>query len=328
MRVSVFEPKTLDALSAQLVQLDPSVQLVVGLSLSAEERDVFVQAAGAQVRPMVLLSPYAVDGAGAQGERGVWRLFATVPLIADALVSVGVEAGARKVGVVTVPGEGGAAIGEAIKASALARGARVVEIAPTSPATEWSALAARVKGWGADTLFLALSPTDVAQLTTHLAALGLWSAPPASFEGDLSAHRKPNHDLVRLLLWPSAYDPRLLKQAGRYVEGARGVTPFLRESHEFEALDAQTMEEIERGAQMVDPLLIDLVEGLDETLRVSLALGRPLKELLRDLTLAPALLPPLSFDGPDLLRALRVFEVSGQRFVSRERLAPSPIKGR
>ena len=177
---------------------------------------------------------------------------------------------------------------------------------------------------------MALSPRQSAQLMTYLAAQGIWSAQGSNFKRALpplsQASEPEERRLLRVYLWPSAYDQQALKQAGRYLEGARLVSPVYLEGEGFQALNQALEEEISRKAHIIDPLLLELIKLLDPLLRESLLRDEALIDRLRSLSQAEGLLPALSFERPELMGPLKLIEVKEQRFtlVKQSPQAPSP----
>ena len=106
--------------------------------------------------------------------------------------------------------------------------------------------------WPVDTLiFASLGSTHVGTLASHLGAQGVWSAPPERFmkAQTLTAASLKDDLYRRFLLWPSAYQPSTLQKAGRYLNGARVVTPVITESRGFQDFNARFRRELGRCAR-------------------------------------------------------------------------------
>ena len=329
LKVELFEPEGTEALNTSVLSLPASAQVIIAFTLSKSSQEALIEATRAQARPLILMSPHALS---LKEDDNVWRLFSTPELIAEELISDAQRAQAERVAVVTPEGRWGAQISEHVERSVKGLGLtwRGRERAPKhlDDVKGWQALAARISDLPIDTLVLALSPSKAAQLSTYLAAEGVWSASPERFEQRLphltaprDTKEKRQERALRLYLWPSAYQQSALKQAGRYLEGARTVSPVAREHEAFQRLSEELKEEVKRSAELLDPLLIAIIEALDEPLRVSLALSRPLDPLLPKAQRDADAIPALSFEHPELMRSLMRLEVRAQRF----ELLPAPL---
>jgi hypothetical protein len=328
LKVELFEPEGTEALNTSVLNLPANAQVIIAFTLSKSTQEALIEATRTQARPLILMSPHALS---LKEDDKVWRLFSTPKLIAEELVKDAQRAQAERIAVVTPEGRWGAQISEHVERSVKGLGLtwRGRERAPKQldDVKGWQALAARISDLPIDTLVLALSPSKAAQLSTYLAAEGVWSASPERFEQRLphltaprGTKEKRQERALRLYLWPSAYQQSALKQAGRYLEGARTVSPVAREHEAFQRLSEELKEEVKRSAELLDPLLIALIEALDETLRVSLALSRPLDPLLPKAQRDADAIPALSFEHPELMRSLMRLEVRAQRF----ELLPAP----
>ena len=107
----------------------------------------------------------------------------------------------------------------------------------------------------------------------------------------------------------------MLQQSGRYLEGARLVTPVSRESKNFQDLNRVMERKVGRSAEILDAFLADLVYFLDEKLRVSKTHNIPLKTLLHQRVGQPRFLPSLNFNHLNILRDLITLEVSQGEFI-------------
>lgn len=317
IKIELFEPLGPEELTEQVLNLDTSVQLLVAFTLSSSLHDVLIEASRAQSRPMILLSPHPLtQRAGDQ----IWRLFTTTKTIAESIIADAVAAQAKRLLLVTSSGHAGAQLAREIEA--VARGSLLEweghEITPKLKDSEgWSALAKRLSARPFDTLLMALSASQSAQLSTYLATEGVWSAGGSEFEGPLPLLSQASGEerrALRIYLWPSAYEQRALNQAGRYLEGARLMSPVYLEGERFQELNQTIRKEINRDAHIIDPMLIELIISLDPLMREALIKDLALTELLQGLTLPEGILPELSFTRQELMGPLKVIEVKEQRF--------------
>ena len=325
LKIELYEPLGAEAIAAQLLNLGPETQLLVAFTLSRSHHDSLIEASRAQSRPLVLMSPHPLEAkAGDQ----IWRLFTSDELLSSAIMTDARRAGAQRVMAVITSGGASEALKLKLRTSALDQELQWegVELAPPLKDTaQWERLAKRISARSVDTLIMALSGRQSAQLSTYLAAEGVWSAPSERFESPLKPLSEQGADQpksARLYLWPSAYDDKTLKQAGRYLEGARILSPVDRSAEGFQALDQRLQDEISRPAHLLDPLFIELIKAVDLPLRLSLIQQRPSAELIQGLSVPEGSLPALSFKGPELMSSLKLIEVKEQRF---QRRSQAPI---
>jgi len=318
--IEIFEPQGPEQLTEQVLNLDARVQLVIAFTLSSSLHRALIEASRAQARPVILLTPHPITRR--EGDL-IWRLFTTTQSIAKAISLDAIKANAKRALLVTSSSLAGQKLARGIEEVVRASGLEWAghEVTPKQADSDgWSALAQRIRQRPVDTLIMALSSTQSAQLMTYLAAEGVWSAKGAQFESELppvNQTKKQAQALLRTYLWPSSYEQRALKQAGRYLEGARLASPVYLEGGDFKALSETLREEINRDAHIIDPLLIELITSLDQPLRESLIQDQPLSARLKELTIPAGLLPALSFQRLELMGSLRIIEVSERRFVLR-----------
>ena len=332
INIEIFEPQGPEQLTEQVLNLDARVQLVIAFTLSSSLHKALIEASRAQARPVILLTPHLIERR--DGDQ-LWRLFTTTQSIAKAISLDALRAKAKRALLITSSSAAGLKLAQGIEEVVRASGLEWEghEVTPKQADSDgWSTLARRISQRPIDTLIMALSSTQSAQLMTYLAAEGVWSAKGAQFESELPPlHRatKQEQRPLRTYLWPSAYEQRALKQAGRYLEGARLASPVYLEGEGFQALSETLRKEINRDAHMIDPMLVELITSLDQPLRESLIRDQPLSSTLKTLIIPEGLLPELSFQRLELMGSLRIIEVNERRFVLRSprpQGAPVPVE--
>jgi hypothetical protein len=185
-------------------------------------------------------------------------------------------------------------------------------------ATDWAKLADQVRAWPVDTLFfISLSGTLVGTIASNLAARGVWSAPPHRFNQTLQLTADdPSDDLYRrFVLWPSAYQASTLQQAGRYLNGARTVTPVYLESEAFRALNQRCERELGRAAGPIDAIFLDVLASFDEAMRFGKSRQVSLVDALKRYSKTPRFTRPLDFTKPQVIQELFEVEVRGPEFM-------------
>ena len=106
----------------------------------------------------------------------------------------------------------------------------------------------------------------------------------------------------------------VLDQAGRYLEGARTVTPVIRESENFKALDQRLRKEVGRGAELLDAIMLDVLNMIDEAIRMSEIKQLSLRAAFQELHHTPKYLAKLDFKNQEPMSELFVLEVHDQQF--------------
>ena len=177
-------------------------------------------------------------------------------------------------------------------------------------------LAQELRKWPVDTfIFTPLASLSVTSLVTHLASKGVWSASGKRFSQNIDMEAEAGEDIYRrFILWPNLYDQAVLDQVGRYLEGARTVSPVFKESESFKALDQKLLKEVGRGAQILDALMQDVLLFVDEAIRLSEVKQIALDEAFTKLSVRTKYLIKLDFTQKNALRKLYDIEVHDQQF--------------
>ena len=322
LTIDVIEVTGKESISEVLEQVPKASQVLLAFTTSKSLHKALISTVRTQARPIISLSPFSIKR---EAKENIWRAFTPRDLMSASLSKIGHQAGTQRVGAVSIQGRDGERILKSLKTSFQERDVKWAGQLQVNPEhNDWKSIAKQIRRWNVDSLVIALDSTHTGQLVTYLGAQGVWSAPRSRFNQDLVSEnekrrlKSKNSELsdqyVRYLLWPTAYTDQLLNQAGRYVEGARVVTPVVRDSEPFKTLNLTLEEEVERSAHLSDALLVDLIDLLDEAMRRSEIYKRPLLSMLFELGTSTRFLPSISFDQLDLINTLHVLEVHQQRF--------------
>ena len=310
------------SVSMRVAELRSEVDAIIAVTPSRELHNAVTAASKTYQRPLFMMTPFKLsdDDKIAQGEEAEpleqWRIYPDRKLIAASLVKVAAQSESQGVGLLIPEGPQGVKTLGAFKSALKRAGVKLTHHRALSSEMEWDKVASELRTWPVDTLiFASLPQLSITSLVTHLAAKGVWSAEPSMFEEPLTMRaERPDQDLYRrYLLWPSAYEQRTLDQAGRYLEGARTVSPVVRETPEYQALDRQLRREVGRGAELLDAIGIDLLSCVDEAIRVSRVKQRKLIDALQGGAVLKYL-KKLDFSKESPLTELYTIEVHEQRF--------------
>ena len=310
------------SVSMRVAELRSEVDAIIAVTPSRELHDAVTAASKTYQRPLFMMTPFKLGDEEKKSQSGEaeqidqWRIYPDRKLIAASLVKVAAQSESQGVGLLIPEGPQGVKTLSAFKSALKMAGVSLIHHRALSSEMEWDKVAAELRTWPVDTLiFASLPQLSITSLVTHLAAKGVWSAEPSMFEEPLTMRaERPDQDLYRrYLLWPSAYEQRTLDQAGRYLEGARTVSPVVRETPEYQALDRQLRREVGRGAELLDAIGIDLLSCVDEAIRVSRIKQRKLSDALQVGSMLKYL-KTLDFSKESALTELYTIEVHEQRF--------------
>ena len=116
-----------------------------------------------------------------------------------------------------------------------------------------------LKRSAATELLLPLSGRKVSLALSHLAAHGVWSMGAAAPRQGVRR--------FRLIGWPSWYQARVLRNAGRYLEGALLPSPVRLESPEVSALREAMEPQNREKVSMLSLFLVELIHLANQALR-------------------------------------------------------------
>jgi len=314
-----------DSVSVRIAEMRSEVDALIAVTPSRELHDAVLAVTKTQQRPLFIFTPFklnlsqstAKDTTETVKTAPVWRIFPDRSLIAKSLVKIAVDNGSQGVGLIVPEGRQGADLLQLFKTLLNNEKQKTLRHRTISSTSNWNAVATEIRRWPVDTIIFASIPNlSVTSLVTHLASKGIWSADRHHFSDpiDLKAN-EPTQDLLRrFILWPSAYEQVVLDQAGRYLEGARTVTPVIRESEHFKALDQRLRKEVGRGAELLDAIMLDVLNMIDEAIRVSEIKQLSLRAAFQEVHHTPKYLASLDFKNQEPMSELFVLEVHDQQF--------------
>lgn len=267
------------------------------------------------------------DNSKSSAEAPIWRIFPDKNLISRSLVKIACQNESQGVGVLLPEGQVGMQLLKKFQSELKKHGQEKIKYRMLSSNENWETLAKELRKWPIDTLIFTQLPTlSVTSLVTHLASKGVWSASSKRFSQNLMDDEEEGKDLYRrFILWPSLYEQSVLDQVGRYLEGARTVSPVFKESESFKALDQKLLKEVGRGAQILDALLQDVLLFVDEAIRLSEVKQISLSEAFTKLSIQTKYLINLDFTKKDALQKLYEIEVHNQKFRLFESTPKEPV---
>jgi ABC-type branched-subunit amino acid transport system substrate-binding protein len=299
-------PETLAAALAEVVR-DPAIAGTVAVTDRAGAEGLVTPVAETG-RPGVLITP--ADAAVERPGR-LWRVFPTPALIVRTAAGAGLARGGRRAAVVRPQTPAAEALASLFRAVWLAGGGTVdpVDLSYEPARPDWARLAGRLGAGDADTVFFPESAVVAAQALATFASHGVWSASPG---------RTFERSKVRTLTFlgtPDWYAPEVMRQSGRYFEGALIPVAFATESVPGARLGARFSAAGRGVPNAVDALLWESVLALDA------AGQRAALERSTVLAAMPAISTGqvtvgLRFDRPDALQSLYLLTVRDGRFAA------------
>jgi ABC-type branched-subunit amino acid transport system substrate-binding protein len=256
----------------------------------------------------VLLTPS--DAAVAQPGR-VWRALHTPALVVRTAAGAALARGGREALIVrprTAAGESYAALFRSVWS---AGGGFVSgeDIDYDAAKPDWKAVARRVAERPGDTIFFPDGAVNAAQGLATLASQGLWArSGVARFE-----RSKVREFLV--LGTPDWYAPDVMRQSGRYFEGALFPVAFALESVAGARLATRFAAAGHSPPTVIDGLLWDAVLAVDKAARRAEIEGTTTAAALPRETSEEATVG-LRFDAPDAVQSLYVLTVKEGRFTA------------
>lgn len=249
-------------------------------------------------------------------EAPIWRIFPDKKLIIHSLAKVASQYESQGIGILLPEGAVGMQFLKDFQAEFKKLGQQNIQYRMLGSNENWEGLAQELRKWPVDTfIFSPLASLSVTSLVTHLASKGVWSASSKRFAQSIDIEEEAGKDLYRrFILWPNLYDQAVLDQVGRYLEGARTVSPVFKESESFKALDQKLLKEVGRGAQILDALMQDALFFVDEAIRLSEVKQIALNEAFTKLSIRTKYLIDLDFTQKNALQKLYEIEVYDQKF--------------
>ena len=306
------------SVSNRYAELRSEVDALIAVTPTKELHDAVMSVAHAQNRPLFILTPYPIKTDGDTNNLSpIWRIYPDTKLIAEHLVKLAAEQDSQGVGLIIPDGPNQAAEITLFQELLKKRQIKLIRHQSVKADSDWSAVANKVRDWPVDTIIFASLPTlSVTSLVTNLAAKGIWSADHQKFEEVIKLKGStPKEDLFRrFLLWPSIYNQQALDQAGRYLEGARTVTPVMRESFSFISLDQKLFKEVGRRADLLDAIMLDLLSIVDHAVRKAEVKQIEVDQVLTGDDLPLQYLRSLDFKSTEPLKELFTIEVYQQKF--------------
>ena len=322
------------SVSMRVAELRTEVDAIIAVTPNEDLHQAVISASKTYLRPLFMMTPFKFESdenvakdhvASEQNTRQIWRIYPDLELITASLVKMASQAESQGVGVLIPEGPQGLKTLSAFKASLSAQGIQLIRHRALASDADWNQVATELRAWPVDTLiFASLPQLSITSLVTHLAAKGIWSAESKMFQEPLliKAERADQDLYRRYLLWPSAYDQRTLDQAGRYLEGARTVTPVVRETAQYQDLDKRLRQEVGRGAELLDAIVLELLTHIDEAVRIAKVKQRELSTVLSEINPTLNYLKKLDFNQVSPLAELYAVEVHEQAF----RQIPQEVK--
>ena len=249
-------------------------------------------------------------------EAPVWRIFPDKKLITRSLAKIAGQHKSQGIGILLPEGPVGQQFLKDFQREFEKLGQQNIKHRVLSSNENWEMLAQELRKWPVDTfIFTPLASLSVTSLVTHLASKGVWSASGKRFSQNIDMEAEAGEDIYRrFILWPNLYDQAVLDQVGRYLEGARTVSPVFKESESFKALDQKLLKEVGRGAQILDALMQDVLLFVDEAIRLSEVKQIALDEAFTKLSVRTKYLIKLDFTQRNALEKLYDIEVHDQQF--------------
>lgn len=302
----VADPTAAAAALAEVVR-DEAITGTVAVVDRTGAAELAVQ--GAETgRPMVLVT--AGDAAVERPGR-VWRVFPTPALIVRTAAGAGLARGGRRAAVLRPQTPAAETFGSLFRAVWTAGGGSLeptdLTYDPARP--DWARLAARLQSTEADTVFFPEGAVTAAQALATFASVGLWSASPT---------RTFERSRVRTLTFlgtPDWYAPDVMRQSGRYFEGALIPVAFATESVPGARLAARFSAAGRPAPNAVDALVWESVLAVDAAGQAA-ARRRTSPLATLPATESGQVTVGLRFDQPDALQSLYVLTVRDGRFAA------------
>jgi ABC-type branched-subunit amino acid transport system substrate-binding protein len=256
----------------------------------------------------VLLTPS--DAAVAQPGR-VWRALHTPALVVRTAAGAAIARGGREALIVRPRSPAGESYAALFRSVWSAGGGFVSgeDIDYDAAKPDWKDVSRRIADRPGDTIFFPDGAVNAAQGLATMASNGLWARSGAPrFEKS-----KVREFLV--LGTPDWYVPEVMRQSGRYFEGALFPVAFALESVAGARLATRFAAAGHAPPTVIDGLLWDAVLAVDKAARRAEAEGTTTTAALPRETSAEATVG-LRFDAPDAVQSLFVLTVKDGRFTA------------
>lgn len=302
------EPAKVEAAVARLVD-EHAVFGLVGL-FDQQTAPVAAEAAAARNVPLLMLT---LSDAATQVEGPVWRVLHTPLLVARTAAGAALARGGQRAAVLRPEGAYGETLaGWFVRVWQAGGGEVVGEVTWDATTVDWARVAKRAAALDADTIFVPSDPLSAAQLMSHLAAQGVFA------RGQQPRYQKEKGVREVVVVGsPEWYTPSLLRQAGRYLEGALIPVPFAVETARGARFAAQ-VERATRSPNAYDALLADSIRALGDAHRRHRDGGGDPVAAMGQVEVTEGATAGLRFDKRDAVPALFVLEVRNGAFVPLE----------
>ncbi|MFN3202329.1 MAG: ABC transporter substrate-binding protein [Bradymonadia bacterium] len=249
-------------------------------------------------------------GQAPMAHEGVWRGLHTPPLVAQAAARAGLDAGGRRAAILYPDISYGRVLTQLFRGSWQAGGGQIVK------ARSWSgtkpdikSLVRALKGVEFDTLFIPAPPQSAATVLSHLAAeAGVWSkSQRRSMKG-----RKGVKE-VTLLGVPEWYTPKIIDQAGRYVDGALLPVPYAAETAGGGTFAGQYVARHNRAPTAFEALLMDAISALSRAHDAARSTGVSVASALQGTRYAQASVG-YDFSRKEAVQSLFMLEITPDGF--------------
>ncbi len=253
--------------------------------------------------PLVMLT---LSDAAVTTKGPTWRGLHTPLLVARTAAGAAIARGAKRAAVIHADDGYGTTLASWFRQAWQAGGGTFAGDVTWSKAkpVNFASIAKRARGLKADVFFIPVDPSTAAELLSHLAAAKVFIKRAGKrFE------KAPDARQVVVIGPPEWYDERLIRQGGRYVEGALIPVPFAVETARGAQLDARVSGALGRAPNVFDALMADAVQA------VVAARGRAgsddgVAAALATTPYVDGYSAGLHFDQRDAVQALFLMEVS------------------
>ncbi|MCA9544354.1 MAG: ABC transporter substrate-binding protein [Myxococcales bacterium] len=303
----IVDGATADASAAAVRRLaDDGAVGAVGL-FDGQTAPAAAKAAAERGLPLIMLT---LSDAAVASDGPTWRALHTPLLVARTAAGAALGRGARKAATVHATDGYGRTLASWFKQAWQAGGgawAGEVTWAP-GKGPEHAQVARRIRALGADVLFMPIEPATAAELLSHLAAQKVFvRRPNQTFRKDGEVRQ------ATVIGPPEWYDERLIRQGGRYVEGALVPVPFAVETARGAELEARLGGPEGRAPNLFDALMADAVNALVQA-RARAGDDAGTGPALRAAPYLDGFGSGLHFGERDAVQALFLLEVKDGRF--------------
>ena len=281
LEIQIHTPKgeqELQNLFSNFPQNPPHAIIVYTTSLTLQNQ--VISASKIQNSPLFIMSPHKPEGLYLPSEPPLYFWSTSPHQWSKALIDLGEQYKGQRAGAIGVTGDSVHTLITDLAQRWIQKDRKWVDQFQLSPKTvQWAQLSQTVKKWKLDTLFLILEPSEISQLMTYLAQEDLWST--SSLTPSSSSATETRQEL-QVFLWPSAYNPLLIQQSGRYLEGARMPVPLSINHPEYILFKKEINQELRRDTYIHDALFYDFLLLINRAVRAHLFYKKPLSGFLQE----------------------------------------------